>query len=224
MSESTTLSDHAGAGTIHAGGDHEVHYGVPGYDPTGAKMGMWVFLFTEVLLFGGLFICYAVYLYAYTFHFSTASAELSIPVGGFNTLVLLTSSLSMALAIATLQRGKVALCQKLLNFTIACAVVFCVIKAFEWGGKFEHGIWPGSEKVAALPYGQQVYWSLYFAMTGLHALHVIVGAAFIIWVKGLIRKGKVTAERDVTLENVGLYWHLVDLVWIFLFPLFYLIA
>ncbi len=215
MSEATT---HA-----HAGDEH-LHYGVPGYDPTSAKLGMWLFLFTEVLLFGGLFVAYAVYLNDHTWQFTQGAGELSILMGGGNTVVLLTSSLSMALAIAALQRGKTAIAIKLLNFTILCALVFCVIKAFEWGGKFEHHIYPGSDFVLSMSYGEQIFYSLYFTMTGLHALHVVIGAALIIWAKAKIKNGTVTRERVVLLDNVGLYWHLVDLVWIFLFPLFYLIG
>ncbi len=219
MSESTTLTPDSVPADDHAG-----HYGVPGYDPTSAKLGMWLFLFTEVLLFGGLFVAYAVYLYAHTWQFTEASVELSVLMGGGNTLILLTSSLSMALAIAALQRGRPGLSIKLLNFTILCAVAFCVIKTFEWGGKFEHGIYPGSERVLAMSYGGQIFYSLYFTMTGLHALHVLIGAALIIWAKAKIKDGSVNKERVVLLDNVGLYWHLVDLVWIFLFPLFYLIG
>ena len=163
--------------------DHAGHYGVPGYDPTASKMGMWLFLFTELLLFGTLFIVFATYFYQFPTYFMEASGALSIPLGAFNTVVLLTSSLTMALAIAALQRGNVKLSVKMLNATVAFSVLFCIIKAFEWGGKFEHGIWPGSDHVNAMEYGQQVFYSLYFVMTGFHALHVIIGAGLILWVK-----------------------------------------
>ena len=203
---------------------HDTH-GMP-YDPTGAKIGMWLFLFTEVLLFGSLFIMFAVYLRTYYWQFIDGSAQLSILFGGINTVILLTSSLTMALSIAALARGHIQFCQKLLNATIVLAVAFLVIKAFEWGGKFEHHIYPNS------PYlrdegdgkGLMVFYNTYFTMTGLHALHVIIGIVAILWSKALIAKGKVTPDRAVLLDNVGLYWHLVDLVWIFLFPLFYLIG
>jgi cytochrome c oxidase subunit 3 len=201
-------------------GNHEV---VP-YDPTGARIGMWLFLFTEVLLFGALFIVYAVYLSSYGWQFGRGSAELSIPVGATNTVILLTSSLTMALSIAALQRSDKKLSLRMLNATLLCACAFLVIKAFEWGGKFEHGIYPGSDRMLDLLKGEVIFFSLYFTMTGLHALHVLLGVVVILWARGRVRRGLVTAERGVLLENIGLYWHLVDLVWIFLFPLFYLIS
>lgn len=199
------------------------HAPVLPYDPTGAKIGMWLLLATEVLLFGTLFIAYAVYLARYTWQFRLGAHELSIPVGAFNTFVLLTSSLTVALSIAALQRGARRLAVRLLDVTILCAVIFLVVKSFEWGGKLEHGLYPGSPRLFELSHGENIYFALYFTMTGLHALHVVIGGALILWARARIRKGLVTPERGVLLENVGLYWHLVDLVWIFLFPLFYLI-
>ncbi len=224
MSDVTTIEHAPNVPGAGKNPDPEKGYGVPGYDPVGHKMGMWLFLYTEVLLFGGLFIAYAAYLNGYTWQFAQVSGELSIPMGGGNTVVLLTSSLTMALAIAALQRNQVALCQKLLLFTIACAGLFCVIKTFEWGGKFSKGIWPGSPAVLELSYGEQIFYSLYFVMTGLHALHVLIGAALIWWAMTKIKSGVINSKQVATLDNVGLYWHLVDLVWIFLFPLFYLIG
>jgi len=204
--------------------DPHVHYGVPGYDPVAMKIGMWLFLFTELLLFGALFIAFGVYHITFSPYFSEGSESLSVPMGGFNTLVLLTSSLTMALAIAAIQRKDKRLSLNMLNATLGFAVLFCIVKSFEWGGKFEHGIYPGSEHMAAMEIGKQAFYNLYFMMTGLHALHVIVGAGLILWVKRRVNSGRVTSERYVLMENIGLYWHLVDLVWIFLFPLFYLIA
>ena len=194
------------------------------YDAVGGRIGMWLFLFTEVLLFGTLFIAFAVYLGGFTWQFQRASGTLSIPMGGINTAVLLTSSLTMALAIAALGRGSKALCLRLLYFTLGCAFVFCVIKALEWGGKIEHGIYPRGPALKDMTQGEVIYFGLYYVMTGLHAIHVIIGAGLILWAVAKVKKGAVTPERGVFLENIGLYWHLVDLVWIFLFPLFYLIA
>ncbi len=224
MSDATATPAELHGHEDHGHEDHEAHYGVPGYDPTASKMGMWLFLFTELLLFGTLFIVFAAYFYKFPTYFMEASSSLNIPVGGFNTVVLLTSSLTMALAIAALQRGNVKLSVKMLNATIGFAVLFCIVKAFEWGGKFEHGIWPGSDHVSAMEFGQQVFYSLYFVMTGFHALHVIIGAGLILWVKKRTLNGTISQERLVLMENIGLYWHLVDLVWIFLFPLYYLIS
>ncbi len=194
------------------------------YDPEAIKIGMWLFLFTEVLLFGTLFIVYGVYLSDFTWQFRKGSAALNIPIGAINTVILLTSSLTMALAIAALQRSNRKLCFRMASFTLLFALAFLVIKAFEWGGKFEHGIYPGSPLFEDLTKGEIVFFGLYFTMTGLHALHVIVGMAVIFWAMALVRTGKVHQDRSVFLENTGLYWHLVDLVWIYLFPLFYLIS
>lgn len=193
------------------------------YDPVAGKIGMWLFLFTEILLFGSMFICFAVYLALYRVDFQHASTYLNKILGAANTAILLTSSLSMALAIATLARGNRKLTQLLLATTIAFALAFLVIKSFEWGHKFETDIYPKSATMLAKPVGEQVFYGLYFTMTGLHALHVLIGAFVILLAMWLIARGKISRHRIIFLENTGLYWHLVDLVWIFLFPLFYLI-
>lgn len=189
-----------------------------------AKMGMWLFLFTEILLFGGLFLLYASYRSRFPEAFHAAGKSLEVLLGGTNTVVLITSSLTVALSITALRRGATRLCLGLLAFTVGCAGTFMVIKFFEWSAKFHHGLIPGSEHMAALPHGQSVFYGLYFAMTGLHGIHVIIGASVLLWVMLLIKRGRVTAEDYVVLENAGLYWHIVDLVWIYLFPLFYLIS
>ncbi len=208
------------ASGAHAADDH----GALPYDPVGARIGMWLILFTEVLFFGGLFIAYAVYMNMYPRGFELGSHELNIPMGALNTVILLTSSLTMALSIAALQRGDVKLSQRMLNATLVFAFAFLVIKSFEWGAKFEHHIYPHSAFLLDKTQGEVVFFGLYYSMTGLHALHVIIGIFVIFWAKARISSGKLTPERSVMLDNVGLYWHLVDLVWIFLFPLLYLIG
>ena len=192
-------------------------------DYTGAKFGMWLFLFTELILFGGLFILYAVYLARYPQEFVTAGAELDVRFGGGNTLVLLTSSLFVAMSITALRRGAKGLTQGLLAGTVLSAAIFMVNKYFEWSAKIHHGIYPGSEHLKELAPGEMVFFNIYYVTTGLHGLHVIIGALLILWTMLMIARGKVTAEDWVLLENAGLYWHLVDLIWIFIFPLYYLI-
>ncbi len=209
----TTIGADASA-PVHA--DHR--------DPFGAKIGMWLFLFTEVMLFGGMFIAFAMYLAMYRWDFQEASAHLDLVAGAVNTAILLTSSLTVALAIAALQRGSRRLCLSLLWVTIAFAGAFLVIKGFEWGEKISHDLVPTSETMLKKPVGEQVFYGLYYVMTGLHAAHVIIGGLAILFAVVLIIKNRVNADRMELLENVGLYWHLVDLVWIFLFPLFYLIG
>ncbi len=194
------------------------------YDPVASKMGMWLFLFTEALLFGIMFLCYAVYLTQYTADFRLASQKLVVPIGAVNTLILLTSSLSMALSIAALQRNRKSLCMALLSFTVLCALAFLVIKGFEWSDKFHHGIYPGSPIYENWPHGQIVFFGLYYLMTGIHALHIIIGIIIIAWAMCRVRSDKTNPQRIAFLDNAGLYWHLVDLIWIYLFPLFYLIS
>lgn len=193
-------------------------------DYTGAKLGMWLFLFTEVLLFGGLFLLYAAYLHKYPADFHLAGKELNVVLGGTNTVVLITSSWLMALSISALQQGRVVQCKKLLLLVLACAAAFLVIKYFEWSAKIHHGIYPDSPELLKRPMGEIVYFGLYYLMTGLHGLHVILGGGVITFAYWLIARGKVNQQEFVFLENAGLYWHLVDLVWIYLFPLFYLVA
>lgn len=194
------------------------------YDPVAGKLGMWLFLVTEIILFGILFLTYAVYLSRYKPMFTEASKELDIVMGAANTIILLTSSLLMVLSIAALQRNRKTLCLLLMSLTLACALIFLVVKGFEWRAKFSHGIYPNSPDMADMPYGQVVFFGLYFMMTGIHALHVIAGMVTIMIAMIFVQKDKVTAQRINFLDNTGLYWHLVDVIWIYLFPLFYLIG
>lgn len=193
-------------------------------DYAASKMGMWLFLFTEILLFGGLFLLYAAYRHRFALAFHQAGQALDVVLGGANTVVLITSSLFVALAITALQQGRKVRCQWFLALTILMALVFLMNKYFEWGAKFSHGIYPGSEHLAGLPQGQALFYSLYFAMTGLHGIHVLLGASLLGVVMAYVARDKVRQDDYVLLENAGLYWHLVDLVWIYLFPLFYLIS
>lgn len=193
-------------------------------DYLGAKFGMWLFLFTEVLLFGGLFLLYSVFRSRFPLEFHSAAAELNVALGAANTIVLLTSSLSMAMAITAMQRGAVRLAIYMQAATAALAAVFLINKYFEWGAKIGHGIYPGGEQMAELPHGEILFYSLYYVMTGLHGLHVLIGLIIIIFMMRFTIKGVVSRDDYIKLENSGLYWHLVDLVWIYLFPLFYLIT
>ncbi len=195
----------------------------PHRDDLGARFGMWLFLFTELLLFGGLFILYAVYLARHPEAFARAGKELSLPFGTVNTVVLLTSSLLVALSVSALQRGSRRLCLWLLAGTILSAAVFMVNKYFEWSAKIHHGIYPGSPEMAGRETGEGVFFSLYYVTTGLHGVHVVVGALLLGWVFVLVKNGRVDSGNHVLLENAALYWHLVDLIWIFIFPLYYLI-
>jgi cytochrome c oxidase subunit 3 len=248
-------------------------------DFVGAKIGMWLFLFTEVLLFGGLFLLYAVYRNRYPVDFHLAASELDTFIGTINTLFLLTSSLTAVLSIEALQRGSRKLSLWMLAITIFFGLGFMVNKYFEWSAKFHHGLYPGAEELLTHSQGEIVFFNLYYTMTGLHGLHVLIGMAILAGMFYFIARKPVNKEQMndeilqrlrggarlavisdngnelgtvaeiaddvryvdirltyehgekrfdprnfIKLENSALYWHLVDVIWIFLFPLFYLIT
>ena len=191
-------------------------------DLFGAKLGMWLFLFTELILFGGLFLLYAVYLRRYPHEFAAAGKQLDWTLGTVNTVILLTSSLFVAMAVTALQESAARRALGLIGGTILCAASFIAIKYLEWSAKIGHGIYPGSEQLKNGPPGESVFFGLYFMTTGLHGLHVLIGAALLAWIFTRVKSGAVSAENCILLENGALYWHLVDLIWIFIFPLYYL--
>ena len=193
-------------------------------DDEGAKLGMWVFIFTEILLFGGLFLVYAVMRASYSADFHQAAHHLNAFIGTINTLALLLSSMTVAMSITAVQKKNKKLAIILLFITLICAGIFLVNKYFEWGHKFHIGLYPGSDMMITLKHGTVLFFSLYFLMTGLHMFHLIVGAIILTIAMIKVKTGAINSERYVLLENGGLYWHLVDLIWIFLFPLLYLIT
>ena len=192
-------------------------------DDTGARFGMWLFLYTEVILFSGLFILYAMAAAKYPQEYAEASHMLNIYFGTINTIVLLTSSLTIALAVTAIQRNKIKQTLTLCIITIVLAIVFLINKYFEWAAEIGHGIYPGSDHLAELGPGITAFFNLYYFTAGLHGVHILIGGTLIGVVAIMVAKGKVTSDRYTLLENSALYWHLVDLVWIFLFPLYYLI-
>ena len=193
-----------------------------------STFGMWVFLVTEVLFFGGLFMAYILYRIWYPEMFVAASHHLNIPLGAVNTAVLIGSSLTMAYGVNAAQRGAKPKEQVFwLVATMVLGSVFLGIKVVEYADKFEHHLIPGANFLFDKPEFQQtaqIYFSLYFALTGLHATHMIVGIVIMAIITRMAWKGQFTAEWYTPVEIMGLYWHFVDLVWIFLFPLLYLIA
>lgn len=247
-------------------------------DEIGAKLGMWLFLFTELLLFGGMFILYSIYRSSYSHEFFLAASELDTFIGTVNTIALLTSSLTVALSIEALRRGNRKLSITMLSVTILFGILFMINKYFEWSTKIHHGIYPGGEVLLNMTDGEMLFFNLYYVMTGLHGLHVLIGISvlsvmlyFIVKrptkkisfdyetlsqmrgaklefvgekdsslnriglidddvenVKVQFKYAQVPDKMDksnlIKLENSGLYWHLVDIIWIFLFPLFYLIS
>ena len=193
------------------------------YDPERAKTGMWIFLLTEMLLFGGLFVAYGMYRYMNYNAFHTAAVELDVTMGTINTFILLTSSMTVAMALTAIIRGKKILAMLLVGVTALFGLFFLINKYLEWSAEFRDGIYPGSPVLDAKPPGQVLYFSLYYSMMGLHGLHVFVGMTVLTFMLVFIARDKITATNYAKLENSALYWHLVDIIWIFLYPLFYLI-
>jgi cytochrome c oxidase subunit 3 len=193
-----------------------------------STLGMWIFLITEVMFFGGLFLAYTVYRHVYPEIFAIASTTLNVYIGAANTVVLLCSSLTMVLAVRAAQLGQKNAIILFLILTLILGGVFLGVKAYEWNEKFEEHHIPGAsfhlEGVSPDQEGHaQLFFSLYFAMTGLHALHMIIGAGLLTYLILEARKGRYTAEYNTPVDLIGLYWHFVDIIWIFLFPLLYLI-
>lgn len=191
-------------------------------DPLGDRFGMWLFLFSEILLFGALFIIYSVYFGKYNADFVEGGHKLNLFFGTFNTVILLISSFTVAASITAFKQGKKNLTLVLLGFSIAVGIGFLINKYFEWSAKIHHGIFPNSPWLLEQSHGTNMFFGLYYVTTGLHALHVIIGGTLLAVCFGFIAKNKVDNHNPTLLENCGLYWHLVDLIWIFVFPLFYL--
>ena len=193
-------------------------------DYTGSKIGMWLFLLSEILLFGGLFLLYSSYRYKNPLDFHLAAWELNRALGTINTLILITSSLFIALSIFFIRKGERQLSLLFLFATIFLGVLFLGIKYVEWTTKIGHGLYPNSPRLLGRSKGEVLFFGLYYSMTGLHGLHVLVGISILSVMLVLTIQGKINENHFVPLENSGLYWHLVDIIWIFLFPLFYLIT
>jgi len=191
---------------------------------TGAKFGMWFFLMTELIFFGGLFLLYSVYRFEYAADFHIAALDENIVIGSLNTIILITSSFTMALSISAIRKGNNLLSSWLQAGTIAMGCIFLVNKYIEWSDKIVRGIYPGSPLMMQKKKGEILFYSLYYVMTGIHAFHVIVGIGVIGVMLFLTRSGAMNSGSFIKLENTGLYWHFVDIVWIYLFPLFYLVT
>jgi len=199
-----------------------------------ASLGMWLFLATEVMFFGGMFCAYLIYPYWYYPEFAAGSKTLDIWLGAINTGVLICSSLTVALSVRAAQFGKRKLLVTLLVATILLGLVFLGIKGVEWASKFEEHHVPGPSfhfeptahshpNTKIDPQRIQIFFSLYFAMTGIHALHMVIGVGLFAVLTFYAWKGRYNSAYYTPIENAGLYWHFVDIIWIYLFPLLYLI-
>jgi len=189
------------------------------------SLGMWLFLVTEILFFGGLFAAYAIYRWQYPAAFAVASHEADLVMGTINTIVLIGSSLTMALAVHYAQLGNRKAVVAFLILTMVLGVAFLGIKGAEYHHKYLDNHFPGPDFVFPGPYAQQaeLFFIFYFIMTGLHALHMVIGIGLLSTVAVLAWRGCYSSEHFAPVELAGLYWHFVDVVWIFLFPLLYLI-
>jgi cytochrome c oxidase subunit 3 len=243
---------------VHRTGELYGQYQTLEQQKESATLGMWTFLITEILFFGGLFLTYTINRHTYAQVFAFSSRTILLSWGAINTVVLIGSSLTMAMAVWSAQVGKKKLVTIFLILTLVLGTVFLGIKAVEYHDKYiEHHI-PGlgfdmyyctsnpsvchlddkaverekkelqeaedkSGSRVAVNAHSQLFFSLYFGMTGLHALHMIIGAGLLLWLIIESMKGRFTPQYNTPVENVGLYWHFVDIVWIYLFPLLYLI-
>ncbi len=214
-------------GQVTPGTYHHGHHWKNAHEEfEGAKQGMWVFLVTEVLMVGALFVGYIIFRAMYPEAFHEAHKLLNPKLGLLNTFVLITSSWTMVLGVSSIQRGQVSRCLAYLMTTVGFGFVFLIVKYFEYSHKIHEGILPGglyTYKELAMD-KVPLFFSLYFMMTGVHAFHVILGMGLITWVMLRVKRGEVSKQFFTPVELVGFYWHFVDLVWIFLFPLLYLLG
>jgi cytochrome c oxidase subunit III len=195
-----------------------------------SKIGMWLFLVTEVLTFGGLFAGFGILQGRYPQEFVEAHEHLQRLAGATNTVVLLFSSFTMVMAVLAARTNQGAKCARYLWITVGCAAIFMCVKAYEYHHKYEEGLLPfqyyshQAHDAIAGSHGYQAFFSFYFMMTGLHGLHVVIGAIFLSWLAVRAKRGDFSSTYYTPVDLVGLFWHLVDLIWIYLFPLYYLIT
>lgn len=186
-------------------------------------LGLWTFIATEILFFGGLFLAYGIYRHFYYHEFDLASRRTDLFFGTFNSVILLTSSLTMVLAVQAAKRDQAKTIGRFLSLTIFLGTSFLVVKAFEYHKDIADQLVPGEKFNAALPPAAQLFFWLYWAMTGLHAIHILIGLGLLSVMLFLTRRGKFSATHFAPIELTGLYWHFVDIVWLFLYPLLYLV-
>jgi len=213
--------------TDRDGNQHEVQ----GWqdDFYGGKLGFWLFMFTEVMMFGAMFLTLAYYNALHPQDFIEASAGLNRWLGGFNTVVLLISALTMGLGLLKMRSGDVKGAKLMIYATILLAIIFLGVKAAEWTAEYHHGIFLGLPEMQggnedSLPFGKILFFGMYFTMTGLHGFHIILGIGLMIWLLKRINAGKVTPEHHILHWNIALYWDIVHLIWVFVFPYFYMIG
>ena len=193
----------------------------------GGKLGFWLFMLTEVMMFGAMFLVLTYYMQIHEADFLKASASLNRYLGGFNTVVLLISALTMGLGLLKMRSGDVKGAKLMIWATIILAFVFLGVKAVEWTAEYQHGVFltlDTMEAGAGKPFGELLFFGMYFTMTGLHGIHIIIGIGLMVWLLKRINAGKVGPDHHILHWNIALYWDLVHLIWVFVFPYFYMIG
>ena len=230
MSSSVATAAHRGhqhpvAAEVHHHFHHQHQFDSAEQQYEASTLGMWIFLVTEIMFFGGVFTAYVQYRTAFPEGFGHASNHLDLTLGAFNTAVLIASSLTMALAVHASQLGKRGRLVIYLVLTMMLGAVFLGVKGFEYAHKFHEHLVPGPHFQFPEPHARaaQIFFSLYFAMTGLHALHMVIGIGIMVVLTVQAARGRFGHNYHTPIEISGLYWHFVDIIWIFLFPLLYLI-
>lgn len=220
------MSHHNHGGTSASGHVFGHHFQSAAHEFESAKFGVWLFLVTEVMMFGGLFVGYGIFRNLYPQAFHEGHMHLDRVMGALNTIVLICSSLSMALAVGMAQRNERKKSAGFLLLTIICACIFMVVKYFEYKHKFHDGLFPAGlfTNHHITDPKTPLFFSFYFMMTGLHGFHVVIGIGLLAWLLKRTRNNEFDSNYFTPVEMVGLYWHFVDLVWIYLFPLLYLVG
>ena len=193
----------------------------------GGKLGFWLFMFTEVMMFGAMFLVLTYYNTLHHADFVLASSHLNRFLGGTNTVILLVSALTMGLGLLKMRVGDVKGAKLMIWATIILALIFLAIKGVEWSEEYERGVFLMHGELLAsstMPFGEKLFYGMYFTMTGLHGVHIIIGIGLMLWLLKRINAGKVTPEHHILHWNIALYWDIVHLIWVFVFPYFYMIG
>lgn len=198
-------------------------------DTEAGKLGFWLFMFTELMMFGAMFLTLTYYFSLHHAEFLQASHSLNRTLGGINTVILLISALTMGLSMVKMRNGDIKGAKRMIWATIVLAAIFLIIKGFEWTAEYQHGIFLGLPNLQAgtehyIGHGQTLFFGMYFTMTGLHGFHILLGIGVMLWLLKRINSGKVTQDHNILHFNITLYWDLVHLIWVFVFPLYYMIG
>ncbi|MBD64423.1 MAG: cytochrome C oxidase subunit III [Halobacteriovoraceae bacterium] len=224
---------------------HSHHFDSMEHEYEAGKQGVWLFMATEIMMFGGLFVGYFIYRFMFPEHYMMGGDSLNWQLGALNTVVLLVSSFTMAQAVTETMKGNNKKAFNLVVITTICAAIFMVVKYFEYTAKISHGMFPaegfwnmkeafayavdhlrsdaGFDPSTLDPKNLRLFYVLYFAMTGLHGIHIVIGIGLMFWLMKRLKNDEFNTKYYTAVEGVGLYWHIVDVIWIFLFPLMYLI-